>query len=250
MVVRAGNLVAVHQPHFFPWPPYIARVAHCDTFVVRDDVFYRKQYFHNRTRLLAADGALEWCSVPVHAHSRTAILDAVVDKSNQRRLRHIGFAIESHYRAAEHFGTVLPVLRAYMSELASPHTLNVSRMNIASVELLFRLLSLPIPKIVLASSLNLPPASRTERILGIVEQVRGDAYLTGWGASRRRSLLDVDLLKKRGIDTFALDRSLSVSIAPELVLSEGLSTLHWLFTRPAASIRDLLVAYRRAVIRL
>jgi hypothetical protein len=46
----------IHQPHFFPWPPYMARVVLSEIFVVLDDLSYRKVYYQNCTKLIDNNG--------------------------------------------------------------------------------------------------------------------------------------------------------------------------------------------------
>src|ERR1700757_3898172 len=71
--------VGLMQPTFLPWQGYFALIAAADIFVLLDDFQFRRRSFHQRNRLLQADGSEIWITVPV-AHTGTdhATLSAAV----------------------------------------------------------------------------------------------------------------------------------------------------------------------------
>ena len=56
--------VTIHQPEHLPWLGLFDKVRQADVFVVLDHVQYRHRYFHNRNRVLSANGPI-WLTVPV-----------------------------------------------------------------------------------------------------------------------------------------------------------------------------------------
>ena len=42
------TVVAIHQPHYLPWLPYLDKADSCDIFVYLDNVQFQKRGFQNR----------------------------------------------------------------------------------------------------------------------------------------------------------------------------------------------------------
>lgn len=55
----------IHQPHFLPWPGYIARCMASDALFLLDDVQFKRNHFQQRTRYVRIDGREEWLTLPV-----------------------------------------------------------------------------------------------------------------------------------------------------------------------------------------
>src|SRR5437868_3745246 len=58
----------IHQPHFLPWPGYIARCLAADTIVFQDNVKFNKNHFQHRTKYISRTGVENWLTLPI-AHS-------------------------------------------------------------------------------------------------------------------------------------------------------------------------------------
>ena len=56
--------VAIHQPQYWPWPPYLYKVLSADVFVYLDTVQFTKNGLQNRNQIKGQGGAL-WLTVPV-----------------------------------------------------------------------------------------------------------------------------------------------------------------------------------------
>jgi hypothetical protein len=63
---RSANVVkiAIHQPQYFPWPPYVHKVVSADIFVYLDTVQFTKNGVQNRNRIKTPTGA-QWLTLPV-----------------------------------------------------------------------------------------------------------------------------------------------------------------------------------------
>jgi hypothetical protein len=59
--------VAIHQPQYFPWPPYVHKVLSADIFVYLDSVQFSKNGVQNRNQIKTAQGPL-WLTIPVRNH--------------------------------------------------------------------------------------------------------------------------------------------------------------------------------------
>ena len=62
----------VHQPHFLPWPGYLARCLSVDVFVVLDDVKFNRNHFQQRTKFVNRNGELCWLSLPIERRTRSS----------------------------------------------------------------------------------------------------------------------------------------------------------------------------------
>lgn len=56
--------VAIHQPQYFPWPPYVHKVISADIFVYLDTVQFSKNGLQNRNQIRTSHGA-SWLTIPV-----------------------------------------------------------------------------------------------------------------------------------------------------------------------------------------
>ena len=56
--------IAIHQPQYFPWPPYVHKVVSADIFVYLDTVQFTKNGVQNRNRIKTPTGA-QWLTLPV-----------------------------------------------------------------------------------------------------------------------------------------------------------------------------------------
>jgi hypothetical protein len=60
--------VGIMQPYFLPYIGYFQLIAHCETFVVYDDIEYTKRGWINRNRILAA-GSAKTITLPLRRDS-------------------------------------------------------------------------------------------------------------------------------------------------------------------------------------
>jgi WbqC-like protein family len=58
--------VAIHEPQYLPWLPYLAKADVCDVFAYLDNVQFQKNDLQNRDHIKTAQGA-RWLTVPVNA---------------------------------------------------------------------------------------------------------------------------------------------------------------------------------------
>jgi hypothetical protein len=61
---KAMKKVAIVQSNYIPWKGYFDLIGLVDTFVVYDDVQYRKNHWHNRNLIKTHQG-LNWLTIPV-----------------------------------------------------------------------------------------------------------------------------------------------------------------------------------------
>ncbi len=169
--------LAIHQPHYLPWLGYLAKWAAADVFVFLDTVQYEKNGWQNRNRIKTATGP-RWLTVPVHARLGTPIAEVTVDAAQPWGDRHLR-AIEQAYGAAPH----LARHRAALAELYATKWDRLVPLAMASAELLARAVGVTTPAH-LASTLDVPAAEPTERLIALCRAVGADTYLAGRDGAR------------------------------------------------------------------
>jgi|GEM_PF-4258451 len=245
MAPKFENSVVIHQPHFLPWPPYLARVALCETFVVLDDVLYRKRYYHNRTRFLDQLGRLKWGTLPIHANSVTRISDATIDLTHRKIFHRFGNSLHDTHFHSPYFGEVWPAVKSFIQSIGSSRDLTyLAHVNVASILLLLSLLEIPGPKeIIFASAIAGDEMCRTSRLVSLAKHTRSHTYLTGWGASINPKIHDLQKFRQAGISVASMDAAKAKTIEPKFISCSGVSTLHWIFQCGKTYVRDKVTSY-------
>jgi hypothetical protein len=224
-----ANSIVVHQPHFLPWPPYLAKIALCENFVVQDDVQFRKGYFHNRTKLLDKNGIPHWITVPVHADSKTLLCQTLVAYENKNVLLKIRNKFVSYYQASNSHPSLERILGFIRRALYLEKTKSLMDLNVESIMFLLEILNIPPPRIHFASRI---PSSgsedRTDRLISIIKHCDAEVFVTGWGQSISRQVHDLDLLAKERIKLVSLDSEEVANLFNITSSMTGVSTAHWL----------------------
>lgn len=166
--------VAIHQPQYLPWLPYLAKVAAADTFVFLDDVQFQKNGVQNRNQIKTAQGAT-WLTVPVRA-SLSATIAETTTADARWPARHLR-AIEQNYARAPWRDEVLSGLQPILSE----PTDNLAELNIRVCTWMFNWLGLSARLV--RSSQWPSAATREERVIELCRNTHARAYLSGRGAS-------------------------------------------------------------------
>jgi hypothetical protein len=162
--------VAIHQPQYLPWLPYLAKIEQADVFVWLDDTQYEKNGLQNRNQIRVGDAA-RWLTVPVRARLGEAILE--VRTADDLWLRkHVETLRQSYPAARPQVDDLARNLGA-----AGDRLLDVA---LASTRWLMNAFDIQ-TRCVLASSLGVPGRG-AERLLGICAAVGADTYLSGNGA--------------------------------------------------------------------
>jgi len=173
------DLVAIHQPNFFPWLGYFDKIRRADVFILLDDVQYQKTggTWTNRVKVLI-NGEGRWLTAPVDRgfHGTRAINEmAFSDKEGWRDK--VVKTIFTAYRRAPHFDEAMPVLEPLIRNPVD----NVAEYNILAIETLATALGLPRGRLVRSSSLPTESAA-TQRLIDLTKRVGGWSYLCGGGA--------------------------------------------------------------------
>lgn len=185
-------IAAIHQPECFPWLGFIDKAARADTFIVLDDVQFRKNYFQNRNKVLTSAGP-SWITIPI-LKSKTSsklIKDMKIDEQSNPRWRKKHFAAwEQSYTSSPHAAKYMPFLKTlYEKEWAS-----LVDFNMAVIQFLFKTFEVS-ANIVLASSLDSTEGT-TEKLVSLCKQTGASEYLSGISG---KEYLDESLFEAAGI---------------------------------------------------
>lgn len=222
--------VAIHQPQYWPWPPYLHKVLTADVFVYLDTVQYSKGGLQNRNKIKTAAGA-HWLTLPIDRHSgRTIGEKALADP--RVPLKHWQLVADAYRRSPglAEWGDDLETLLANLpSSLADA--------AIASTEWLLDRLGADCRRI-RASSLEAVEGRSSELVASICAELGATEYLSGRGA--------LDYLEPRDFEavgcTVSIQRWTSPVYEqqyPDLGFIADLSALDLVLNRPDGA-RDVI----------
>lgn len=187
------RIVAIHQPNFFPWLGYFAKIASSDVFIFFDDVQFPKTggVWSNRVKLLISDEA-RWVT-------------AAIDRSyhGTRTIREMNFltniawrekalkSIESNYNRHPFYSDTMALIEPL---LLSPES-NIGQYNIQAITTIVHCLGVDTNK--LKRSSDMPHlGSSNELLCSLTQLVGGDTYMCGGGAEGYQ---DEAVFTERGI---------------------------------------------------
>jgi hypothetical protein len=229
--------VMVHQPHLFPWPPYVARLMLTDRFIVLDDVAYRKNYYQNRFKLIAPDSRPLWLTLPV-AKGRQNIREMPIKENATFIAKKWRVTFSQLYARSVGWSSVWPSIDEYTTALQDRAYQTVGEASIASIHTLCRLVG--ISTVVVPSSEIRASPDRTG------QATNASAILLGWGGSSETRVHDINRIRDAGLSLLRFNQEGARAIEPSL-LQEGVSTLHWLFQWGPERISVALHRYKEIV---
>ena len=188
------KIVAIHQPHYFPWLGYLDKMAKADEFVVLDEVQLTDGSPMVRNRFLQIDGESKLLSVSVekkgYLEKRTR--DIGLSNWQKTRKKHRSF-LECNYRKAPFYGEVMPML----NDVFDKDFEKILDLDMTSIDVMRRAYDISTP-IVMQSSLAYDrDAAGKNLVLSLCLASRADAYLSGQGA---RKYMEDELFESNGID--------------------------------------------------
>jgi hypothetical protein len=164
--------VGIIQSNFLPWRGYFDFIRESDLFIIHDDLQYTKGDWRNRNKIKTPRG-IEWITVPVHyRHTSQLIEETQVDYSTPWAQKMLNRIRESYQRA--------PCFESYFSELAdllSQPATSISDLNLRLIKWACRHLEINTP--IKTSREYNPQGTKTERLIGILQQVQATTYLSG-----------------------------------------------------------------------
>lgn len=167
--------IAIHQPNYLPWANFFHKMAHCDVFILLDNVQYPRREYCNRTRVKSPQGAF-WLTLPVEKAN-------INNRISEVRLYEPEKNLARHLQSLQHFYARAPYYRSLEEKLEPIYKKSweyLASLNIALIKILAGLLEITTP-ILLASNLGEPPGGRNQRIIYLCQKLGADVYLSGKG---------------------------------------------------------------------
>jgi len=166
--------IAIHQPQYFPWPPYVHKVMSADIFVYLDTVQFSKNGVQNRNQIKSSQGP-QWLTVAVKHELGQSILDTPIAEASAT-VKHWK-TLQANYARTPGFQRWKDELHAFLHQ----QYLTLDEVAIASTEWMIDKLGIS-NKRVRASEIAGTHGRASELVASICEALEGDHYLTGTGA--------------------------------------------------------------------
>ena len=166
--------VAIHQPQYFPWPPYVHKVLSADIFVYLDSVQFSKNGVQNRNQIKTAQGPL-WLTIPVRNHLGQLLKDTRVAEPGATR---------KHWKTIRTSYARTPGFARWQTELESLLDRDSEFLltpAIDSTEWMLSKLDVRTERIK-ASEIDGASGEASKLVASICSALRATSYLTGTGA--------------------------------------------------------------------
>lgn len=177
-MLKPIQIVAIHQPNFFPWLGYFDKIKRADIFVYLDHTYNnpRTASWYKRVKILLNQQEY-WLSLALKSGSQIfmPLQDIYIDKPLIQKEKHLK-TILLNYRKHPFFEEVFELIEKYYQH---PSELLVER-NISFIDTLCNQLQIHTPK-VRSSSLNCEKNS-TELLIEITQKLEAYIYMAGGGA--------------------------------------------------------------------
>jgi len=181
--------VGIIQSNFLPWRGYFDFIREVDLFIIHDDLQYTKGDWRNRNKIKTPNG-LKWITVPVkYQHSKQLIEETKIDYSTPWANRMLN-RIQDSYHHTPHFEPYFSELNNLLLEPAA----SISDLNMRLINWVCTHLEIDTP--ITFSRQYHPQGIKTERLIGILQQVNATIYLSGPAA---KTYLEPDLFEQADI---------------------------------------------------
>lgn len=166
--------VAIHQPQYFPWPPYVHKVLSADIFVYLDSVQFSKNGVQNRNQIKTAQGPL-WLTIPVRNQLGQLLKDTRV--ADPRATRKHWKTLKTSYARTAGFSR----WENELQQLLDRDTEFLTDAAIASTEWMLNKLN-PRTQRLKSSELTGIGGEASKLVASICRALNATTYLTGTGA--------------------------------------------------------------------
>ncbi|MEM6795398.1 MAG: WbqC family protein [Acidobacteriota bacterium] len=170
--------VFVLQSNYLPWKGYFDLIHDADRFVFYDEVQYTKNDWRNRNRVYARSG-LHWLTVPISPKATRGPIRDAVPSDERWRVKHEK-SLRAAYGQAPHWDELAELLGGLYRGEPWPRLIDVNRF---AIRYLARRLGCE-TELLDAADYELAGADRVERLLGLLEQVGAERYVSGPAARR------------------------------------------------------------------
>lgn len=173
------DIVAIHQPNFFPWLGYFDKIARSDVFVFLDHVQYQKTgaTWSNRV-MLRMGGEARWATAPINRSFHGVVqVNQIEWAAGQPWREKLIKSLEANYAKCRFFRETMNAV----VPLIGNQEQNLARYNINAICGIADYIGLDVSHSVLSSSLGVA-GQANEMLVALTRAVHGNAYMCGGGA--------------------------------------------------------------------
>ena len=167
--------VAIMQPNFVPWLGYFKLIETSDLFIFLDNVEYSKNTWHNRNNLLLSDGSIYLWTLPIRASCSKQNFNNIFVDQNSLRINKLKNLLSQNFKKSVNVDIFDKLL-----DIVTDSTLPLSMVNENIINIMSTYLG--ITTNTLRASEILSEGSRSEKILGLLEEVGASTYIAVDGA--------------------------------------------------------------------
>jgi hypothetical protein len=189
----------IHQAYFLPWLGYFSKLAFADTFIVLDDVQFRKRFYHDRTKIIDMHGHETWIGLPVGEHFGVRCKDVLL--ADKACVEWIVATISQSYAKARHYDAEMPWIKEMLqSSIVAGR--NLVDINLEIIACLLSRLKIPSPRIVRSSTFS-TGTDATRRVVDLCKQIGATEIILGSGSSH--TVHDWEQAREAGIKVATQD---------------------------------------------
>ena len=201
------EVVAAHQPNFFPYLGFFDKLRQADIFVIRDEVLFADRDFHHRNKIRVNSHDNEnhpkwqWIGVSVEKQ-REYIRHMKIKDGKKGRMYwrdQLLHDLQSSYGNAEHFQRFFPEIE----KIVNNSSLMLIDLNLEVIRFLARQFKINTP-LIMASELRLKPegydgakTDASQDLVDICKAVGARRYLSGNGA---REYVEPNTFEDAGVE--------------------------------------------------
>jgi len=182
--------VGTIQSNFLPWRGYFDFIREVDLFIIHDDIQYTKGDWRNRNKIKTLRGS-EWITVPVNYRQSSQLIEETTIDNSKPWARGMLNKIRNSYQKAHCFEPYFSELSDLLLEPAA----TISDLNLRLIKWICSHLEIETP--ITFSREYHPQGAKTERLIGILEQVGATTYLSGPSA---QTYIKPELFEQAGIN--------------------------------------------------
>lgn len=217
----AKKIVAIHQPQYLPWIPYIDKVLRSEQFVFLDTVQFQKNGVQNRNKIKTQNGSL-WLTVPIcHSFGQSIRETEIAD---EKSLSRHWMTLHGSYRKGLFFEKIAPMI----SSVLNSHYRFLSDLNCMLTTKILGYLGYQ-GDLIKASELKVE-GQGSELILNLCKTLGAGVYLAGSGG---HDYMNLESFKENHIEVIFQEHSgvEYTQLYPEQGFVKDLSSIDLLFNK-------------------
>ena len=188
------KVCVISQSMYFPWCGLLNQILLADTFIHYNDVQFSRGFF-NRVQVKTSNG-IKWLTVPLKKHRQKQLIDEVKICYEQDWVTKHRQTLVNSFRDAPFAQDAIDIF----DRVTSHEYDSIGELSLASIEQVSKYLNIETD---FSNSRDFHAGGESSRrLLGLVKEVEGTAYLTGHGA---KNYLDHELFESEGVEVGYMD---------------------------------------------